>query len=622
MRPAPHEANTTVTTATQINKVSFVFIVICFVVCGLSNEAHFIKLQFFQKRGVISIKVSIFIQVKIVLISLFFLALLPFSGWTQKNVIFFQENREPFPKALQKVMLNQQASTVEKRQKEVWTHCVENGYFLCQMNLVAQTKDYDSIQVKLGKQFSGLFLQLSDTTRILVDHVFPSPGKKWLKQAFKPEAFAQFANEILVYYLNHGYPFCRVSLQEVQMYDKEIDAELLVETGPYYRWTEIHLKNDVAISKSTLQSIIGIHVNDVYNESMLESIGQRVSQTAIFSLKKNCEVLFTESGAELFVYLQSNRSSSVQGVIGLQPNPQTNQLSLTGDVQLKLMNITKHNESFQLSWRSIQPQTQSLQTNLNLPYLFKSPFGVIADFQLYKRDSSFLEVKSTLGIQYQFQHGWQLRANYYFNSSSVLSTTSVNPMFSKLANLSSNSYGLVLFRRKLDYIPNPRAGFILQFEGQVGERKSQSTSDLVWKSHVMADYFLPIAQRMTFRTLFQLDTYHAPDIYQNELFRFGGANSLRGFNEETIFATTKAQLSLEWRYLLDKNSNVFVFYNQAYYENTALSYVKDHPYGFGFGLSAGTNIGIFRLSYALGSQMGNPIQLSAGKIHFGYISYF
>lgn len=195
-------------------------------------------------------------------------------------------------------------------------------------------------------------------------------------------------------------------------------------------------------------------------------------------------------------------------------------------------------------------------------------------------------------------------------------------MFSKLANLKSNSYGLALIRRKLDYIPNPRAGFLLQFEGQVGERKNGSNKDVVWKTHATMDYFFPFAQRMTIRTLFQFDTYQAPEIFQNELYRFGGANTLRGFNEETLFATTKAFLSLEWRYLLDKNSHFFVFYNQAYYENTSVSYMKDHPYGFGLGLSAGTNIGIFRISYALGSQLGNPIQLSAGKIHFGYISYF
>ena len=56
------------------------------------------------------------------------------------------------------------------------------------------------------------------------------------------------------------------------------------------------------------------------------------------------------------------------------------------------------------------------------------------------------------------------------------------------------------------------------------------------------------------------DFYSSPVIYQNELYRFGGLNTLRGFNEEELFASTKGQLTLEYRFLLDRNSNVFLFF--------------------------------------------------------------
>jgi outer membrane protein assembly factor BamA len=429
-------------------------------------------------------------------------------------------------------------------------------------------------------------------------------------------------NQVLNFHLEHGFPFCRVYLKQVETRTDLIEAELVVEQGPYYVWTEIHLKNELPVSTNTLQSIIGIRLNDAYNEALFNAIEQRVIQTGIFALKKKCEVLFTDKGAELFVYLERVKASSAQGIVGFQPNPLTNAPTFTGDMQLKLINSVKHNESFQFAWKSIQPRTQALQSSLIVPYLFKSPFGVIGDFQLYKRDSSFLDVKSTLGIQFQFQNGWQLRANYYFVNSSVISQANANPMFSKLASLKTNSYGLVLFQRKLDYIPNPRKGFSVFMEGQLGERKMEQSSESIWKTHASISYFLPLAGRMTFLTHFELDSYHAPGIYQNELYRFGGTNSLRGFNEESLFATTKALLTFEYRFLLDKNSAVFAFFNQGFYENTSVNYTKDHPFGFGFGISAGTNLGIFRLAYALGKEFNNPIQLNAGKIHIGYISYF
>jgi hypothetical protein len=73
---------------------------------------------------------------------------------------------------------------------------------------------------------------------------------------------------------------------------------------------------------------------------------------------------------------------------------------------------------------------------------------------------------------------------------------------------------------------------------------------------------------------------------------------------------------------VDKNSAVFVFYDQAFYEDRSNLYVKDMPFGTGVGFSIGSKIGIFSISYAIGKQFNNPIDLKQGKVHFGYIAYF
>lgn len=546
-----------------------------------------------------------------------------FCSIGQKNIVFFQENGRDFPSVVSKILEPQSTNQVVKSVQVIRNQCIEKGYLMCDIQLKKTSDFLDSFQVTLGDQYTGLQLQLNDSTEKILQRVYPSK-RSILKetQGMSPAKYLQFMNQVLDYHLEHGFPFCRIYLKQIETSKMDIDAELVVERGPYYVWTEIHLKNDLPVSTNTLQSIIGIRVNDEYNEALFNGIELRVLQTGIFTLKKKCEVLFTSKGAELFVYFERVKASSAQGIIGFQPNPVTNVLTFTGDMQLKLINAVKHNESFQFAWKSIQPRTQAIQTSLIIPYLFKSPFGVIGDFQLYKRDSSFLDVKSSLGVQFQFQNGWQLRANYYSVNSSVISESNANPMFSKLANLKTNSYGLVLFQRKLDYIPNPRKGFSVFIEGQIGERKMAQNSVNIWKAQAKISYFQPLAGRMTFLTQLEMDTYHAPSIYQNELYRFGGTNSLRGFNEESIFATTKALLTFEYRFLLDQNSAVFAFFNHGFYENTSLNYVKDMPYGFGFGISAGTNLGIFRLAYALGKEFTNPIQLNSGKIHIGYISYF
>jgi hemolysin activation/secretion protein len=113
------------------------------------------------------------------------------------------------------------------------------------------------------------------------------------------------------------------------------------------------------------------------------------------------------------------------------------------------------------------------------------------------------------------------------------------------------------------------------------------------------------------------------NLFESEAFRIGGLKTLRGFDEESIYATMFGIGTIEYRFLLDQNSYLFAFFDGAYYENRATNKrVTDRPFGFGLGISFFTKIGVFSLNYALGKQFQNPIDFRAGKIHFGVVSYF
>jgi hypothetical protein len=88
----------------------------------------------------------------------------------------------------------------------------------------------------------------------------------------------------------------------------------------------------------------------------------------------------------------------------------------------------------------------------------------------------------------------------------------------------------------------------------------------------------------------------------------------RGFNEESILASTFSIVNLEYRYLLEENSFLFAFFNGAYYENKAVNRnIVDRPFGFGTGMSFETKAGIFSISYALGKQFDNPIEFRSAN---------
>jgi outer membrane protein assembly factor BamA len=393
-----------------------------------------------------------------------------------------------------------------------------------------------------------------------------------------------------------------------------------------FRWTEIHIKGDSSISVNAIENSIGIRKGDYFNESLLAQVDKRIEQLSFITKIKASELLFTEKGVELFLYLKSQKISSVQGAIGLQPNPITQTMVLTGDLQMKLANVFKKAESVDLSWRSIQPQTQSLNFKLIYPYLFKSPFGIDARFNLYKRDSTFLDLKSALGVVYTLKNGSQLKASYQLLASNLLFASASSSQFSNLATVRTNSYGISYTQRKLDYIPNPSKGRFLNVEAFIGSRTatkdSVSEKKNVARASIQFDNYFSLAKRHVLKLSAGFETYYAPQVFQNELYRFGGLNSLRGFNEDELFASTKLSYTLEYRFLVDRNSNAFLFFEQAFYENNSSNYLKDNPFGVGTGFSFGTKLGIFTISYAVGKQLTNPFDFRLSKIHFGYTAYF
>ena len=427
---------------------------------------------------------------------------------------------------------------------------------------------------------------------------------------------------------NNGYPFAKVYLDSIELVNDNLTAKVIVQRNYYFKWKEVHIKGDSSISKIFLTNIIRIKPGDKYSQNELFQITKRLKQINFIKVIKPHEILFTKEGAELFLYVKSNPISSVNGVVGLQPNSVTNKVNFTGDISLKLLNVLKHGELLDFNWKSLQPQTQSLKGKINYPFIFKSPFGIDSQFDFYKRDTSYVEGKLSLGIQYFLSGGNYFKVFYQKNFSNVLAGGLNNPKFSNLGSVTSNNYGISISRKQVDYIPNPSKGFILNWESSIGTRKSRSsdTSEILmsntYRSALNLEFYVPLAKRHVLRILNQTDFYYNQKIFQNEVFRFGGLTSQRGFNEEELFATTKSLLSIEYRFLVDQNSRAFLFYDQSWYENNSGNYYTDTPFGFGAGFSFGTNVGIFSISYAMGKQMANPILIKDGKVHFGYIAYF
>lgn len=509
---------------------------------------------------------------------------------------------------------------------------LKKGWALAQFDSLVWNKKRDSLRAFLykGVRFDHLVIDFEEKDKSIIRKAPKIAERLLAKVPFKSEDIIEVYESILNYLENNGYPFARVRLNHLQLSPTSPHAKLEIDRGPELFWDEIFIKGKAKISPNFIKTYIGIREEKSYSEKTFRAISKKISQLNYLALTQAPQVIFTKKGADLYLFLESPRISSANGILGIQPNDE-GKVTFTGDVKLNLVNLLKHGEKIALNWKSLRPKTQQVDVAVKAPFLFKTNFGVEGNFHLYKRDSSFLEIKALGGIQYYLNGGNYLRGFYRFESSHILSGAKNTTEFSTGESIKTNFYGIGLIRNQVDYIPNPTSGLQLDVEASVGLRKAFPTDSVGQKRTVKStsskiktsiNYFIPLGKRHTIRLGNKTSAFYADTIYSNEQLRFGGLNTQRGFNKQSLYATFYTTFTIEYRFLLDKNSNIFAFYDQSWYENNSGTYYNDAPLGFGLGVSFGTKVGTFSFSYALGRQFGNPISFKDGKIHFGYIAYF
>ncbi|MBL4752243.1 MAG: BamA/TamA family outer membrane protein [Flavobacteriales bacterium] len=349
---------------------------------------------------------------------------------------------------------------------------------------------------------------------------------------------------------------------------------------------------------------------------------------------KPATLKFTDKSTTLYLNLADKKASRFNGVLGFLPQSKaTDKLIVTGEAKLKLLNSFGRGELIDFNWRSLQPRTQDLNVNLVYPFLLSTPFGADLKFKLYKRDTLYLDVFTTAALQYLMRGGSALKVFVHNKETRVLGRGPGTAIYS---NVKSTLYGMGYKVRRLDYALNPRKGFSASIEGAVGGKRIKNDPDLnpdsvdtrsvEYEGIAAIDGFVPLAGRHVLHLGLTGGHRSSKSMFVNELYRLGGLQSLRGFDEETIFASSYVTYLLEYRYLLEQNSFLYAFFNGAYYENEINRVNKvtwvDTPFGYGAGITFETKAGIFSVNYALGQQLGNPADLKAARVHFGIVSSF
>jgi hypothetical protein len=153
---------------------------------------------------------------------------------------------------------------------------------------------------------------------------------------------------------------------------------------------------------------------------------------------------------------------------------------------------------------------------------------------------------------------------------------------------------------------------------------SLKTKSYQLRLRVAGSHYFPLGKSSTLKATASGGYYTSPAVFRNELFQIGGYRLLRGFNEESIYASRYTVFSAEYRYLVGLNSYLFVFTDVGFVRNQYQAVNTSNNFtGAGLGILFETRAGLLNISYAAGKRDDVKFNLrEASKLHFGYINYF
>jgi outer membrane protein assembly factor BamA len=444
---------------------------------------------------------------------------------------------------------------------------------------------------------------------------------------------------ILKYCEDNGYPFATIQYDEFRFENDQVSARINLVTGKKITIDSLIIRGNSRLSRTYLYSYLSVKPGNVYNESIIRKIPNRIKEMPMVNETRPFSVAFSEETARLILNIDDKKASQIDGIVGILPdNNESGKVQITGDLRIKLLSSFGKGELLDLNWKQPAARTQDLKVRANYPFILSSPFGVDGKLGIYKKDTTYLEVVLGFGVQFLLSGGNYLKVFVDDKKSSLLSTkifenTTVLPPF---ADTRRTTYGFGIKSLKVDYRLNPRRGYSVQAEAGAGNRTirrngrlnpevydSLDLKTVQYTGEFAVDYYFPLFNRNVVNLGIMGATLLGENTFVNELYRFGGLHTLRGFDEESISSSSYLMGKAEFRYILEENSYLFGFYNIAWYERkTRSEYQNDIPRGFGAGITFETRLGIFSFSYALGQEFSNPVRFRAAKVHFGLINYF
>ena len=418
---------------------------------------------------------------------------------------------------------------------------------------------------------------------------------------------------------NRGNPFSTLIVTDITVIDdKTLSGSLSVSASKQRTIDKLIIKGYDNFPKSFIRRYLKIKSGQTFSLEKIKEKTAAFNDLIFASQIKDPEVLFTQDSTILYMYIEKSRSNNFDGFLGFGTNEASNKIEFDGYLDLNLTNNLNYGESLKLLYKSDENDQQTFDLKLAAPYIFNTAVGMDLNLNIFKRDSSFVTVSQRAKINYQINSKHVISAGI----NTISSTDLLDIPTVLISDYKSNQYFInYTYTKRQHYDFLFPINFMFDFTTGFGNRSYASLNERQSNFNLNTFKIFRLNDKNSIYGRISSNYLVSDSYLENELPRFGGINSIRGFEENSLIANLYGVLNTEYRYKLNNSIYVHTVIDAAYFENQ-IADQRGKLFGFGFGFGLLTKAGLFRFNYTSGKTENQKFRLSDSKIHLSLTTTF
>ncbi len=484
----------------------------------------------------------------------------------------------------------------------------QDKFYLTELKSVNESETAIEIIYDKGKSFNEGNVKLTEEVALNLKspHEFYSKNIDSLKKSISEN------------YRLRGFAFNRVKTRFLGLKNGEPQLELSVSEGARRKLDAIVVRGYEKVPKRFIKNLERDYKGKNYDDQNLSRLNQSLQNHPFITLEKPPQTLFTRDSTQIFLFLQKKKSNTFDGILGFG-NDKNEKFTFNGSLNVNFRNMFNSFETVNVFWQRNPDRGQTFDLKTDIPYVANSNIGLALNINVFRQDSTYANFKFLPGVYLNLGSRQKIGIRGNFETSAV-----TDSLYSAGRDYHKKGVGIWY-----DFT-EPTEIALFQFKTRIrAEADLISTRYAADLNAVQQNNFFFSGERnfavkgnhyLNLRAETALMNSKA-QLAANELLRFGGWNSLRGFNENTLLADFYYFGTAEYRYLVGDQAFFDIFGQYGGLSNSSLG-EKPKLYSVGLGFNFFLPIGLMSFQISNGNQFGNPIRFGDTKIHWGVISRF